>query len=82
MNPGLTINVNLTTKRALYKPSIYNADKYGLSSDTPVEVDVFGLFQIKEDEDIDAYFVVKLPDGHCCYASVQSIQFLHEEADE
>ena len=84
MKPSLTVSVNLQTRRALYTPSIYNAIKYKLDANVPVEVDVFGLFQVRQDyEDIDAYFVVKLPDGHCCYAGVPNIQFLPEEgADE
>lgn len=81
MTPSLTINVNLETRKALYTPSVYNAMKYNLNANEPVEVDVFGLFQVKEEDDIDAYFVVKLPDGHCCYAGVTAIQFI-QEADE
>lgn len=83
MKPSLTINVNLKTRKALYKPSVYNAIRYNLTANEPVEVGVFGLYQVMQDDDIDAYFVVKLPDGHCCYAGVEHIQFLpEEEADE
>lgn len=82
MKPSLTVSVNLQTRKALYRPSAHNICKYRLSATEPTEVDVFGLFQVKEDEDIDAYFVVKLPDGHCCYAGVDHIQFLPGEDDE
>jgi hypothetical protein len=80
MKPTISINVNLSTRKALYWPSNYNICKYKLSAQDPTPVDVFGLFAVKEsDGDSDAYFVVKLPDGHCCYASVDQIQFLPEE---
>lgn len=83
MKPTLTVSVNLQTRKALYKPSVYNAIRYKLEANTPVKVDVFGLFQVLQDDDLDAYFVVRLPDGHCCYAGVEHIQFLpEEEADE
>ena len=82
MKPTLTVSVNLATRKAMYKPSVYNAMKYHLDANTPVEVGVYGLFQVKEDEDISPYFVVELPDGHCCYAGVEQIQFLPEEVDE
>jgi hypothetical protein len=81
MKPSLTINVNLSTRKALYTPSSYNATKYHLSTDEPTEVDVFGLFQCGDTDGSDAYFVVKLPDGKCCYADVNQIQFLPEEEE-
>lgn len=83
MKYSTTVNVNLATRRALYTPSKYNAKEYGLSTEEPTEVGVFGLFQVKEDDEEDAYFVVELPDGRCCYAGVCQIQFIkEEEADE
>lgn len=81
MKPCLTVNVNLETCKALYTPSVYNAAKYGLSTEAPTEVDVFGLFQVADGNDVDAYFVVKLHDGRCCYAGVTEIQFI-QEVDE
>ena len=78
----LTVSVNLATRKALYWPSDHNICKYKLNANDPTPVDVFGLFQIKDGEDVDAYFVVKLPDGHCCYAGVDEIQFMPEEEAE
>lgn len=78
----LKVNINLATRKALYWPSNHNICKYKLSAKDPTPVDVFGLFSVKEaDGDADAYFVVELPDGYCCYASVDQIQFLPEEEE-
>ncbi len=83
MKNSITVNVNLTTRKALYRPSSHNICKYKLSAQDPTPVGVFGLFQvIEENEDIDAYFVVELPDGHCCYARVDQIQFIKETEEE
>lgn len=76
----LRVNVNLTTRKAAYTPSKLNAVKYNLVG-RKVEVDVFGLFQVKEDDDVDAYFVVELPNGSCCYARVDQIQFIDKEEE-
>jgi len=81
MKPSLTVNVNLITHKALYTPSSYNATKYNLSTTEPTEVGVFGLFQCGDTDGSEAYFVVKLPDGKCCYADVCQIQFLPEEEE-
>jgi len=82
MKPTLTISVNLATKKALFTPIVHQARRYGISADEPTEVEVFGLFPVSNDDETDAYFVVKLPDGHCCYAGVTDIQFIEKEADE
>lgn len=79
-NPGLAINVNLVTRKAIYTPSKLNAVKYNLVG-RKVDVGVFGLFQVKEEDDIDAYFVVELPNGSCCYARVDQIQFVDKEGE-
>ena len=79
----LKVNVNLVTRKALYRPSRYNADKFGLDAGLPTEVGVFGLFPVREhDGEADAYFVVELPDGKCCYAGVEQIQFIKETEEE
>lgn len=78
----LTVSVGLKTRKALYWPSDFNAMKYNLSTTEPTPVGVFGLFQVKEEEEADAYFVVELPDGKCCYASVVQIQFIKETEEE
>lgn len=79
LKPSITVSVNITTRRALYTPSAFNAKEYGLNTEEPTEVGVFGLFQVKEDDETDACFVVELPDGRCCHAGVYQIQFIKEE---
>lgn len=78
----ISVKCNLDTRKALYWPSDFNAMKYNLSTTEPTPVGVFGLFQVKEDEDVDAYFVVELPNGMCCYANVTQIQFIKETEEE
>lgn len=82
MRPCLTVSVNLQTRKALYTPSAYNANKYKLSTETPTEVGVFGLFQCSDEDGSEAYFVVELPDGKCCYAGVDDIQFIKDIEEE
>ena len=57
-------------------------NKYGLSASEPTEVGVFGLFQCGDEDGSDAYFVVELPDGKCCYAGVDDIQFIKDTEEE
>lgn len=80
-NMKMTVSVGLEQRKAIYKPSKLNAVKYNLVGET-VTVGVFGLFQVKEEDDTDAYFVVELPDGKCCYARVDQIQFIEEREEE
>lgn len=70
----ITVNMNLETRPAIYTPCV-NRPKLGLDAHVPVKVGVFGLYQVVVDEDIDAYFVVTLPNGKCTYAGVDQIQF-------
>ena len=82
MKPSFDVSVNLVTREALYTPSLFNAERFGLPLDEPTPVDVFGLYQVNEDaESSDAYFVVELPDGRCCYAGVLEIQFIKYPED-
>lgn len=76
---ALTMNVKWHKRPALYTPSPHNAKKYNLDGIT--RCDVLGIFQIEESEYQDAMFVVELPDGRCCYAGVEAIQFLPEESE-
>lgn len=79
---SIHIRCNLDTRKALYTPSKFNAAKYCLSTNEPTPVKVFGLFPVTErDGDSDAYFVVELPDGKCCYANVDQIQFTDKEEE-
>lgn len=82
MKSTIEVSVNLATEEALFMPNARQAKHHGLSTTEPIVVGVFGLFQVKEGDDIDAYFVVKLPNGHCCYASIHQILFIEKEADE
>lgn len=82
MRPCLTVGVNLQTRKALYTPTAYAINKYGLSTSEPTEVGVFGLFQCGDEDGSDAYFVVELPDGKCCYAGVDDIQFIKDTEEE
>lgn len=70
----ISVNMNLTTRPAIYTPPV-NRPNLGLDAHVPVKVDVFGVYQVAIEEDIDAYFVVMLPNGRCTYAGVDSIQF-------
>lgn len=73
----LSMKMHWERRNALYTPSSHNAKKFGLTGVTPCVV--LGLFQIEDAEYADALFVAELPDGRCCYAAVESIQFLPEE---
>lgn len=70
----ITVNMNLKTRPAIYTPK-FQRPHLGLEAKVPVNVDVFGLYQVAVDEDVDAYFVVTLPNGKCAYAGVDDIQF-------
>jgi hypothetical protein len=60
----------------------YDNVKLGLKKGEQVDVDVFGCYQVRADEDdIDAYFVVELPDGRCAYAAIDTIQFVYREGE-
>ena len=76
MKPSITVNMNLASRPAEYTPAC-NRPNYGLVKGITVKVDVLGLYQVKISEDeIDAYFVITLPDGRCTYAGVDTIKFL------
>lgn len=71
---NITVNMNLKTRPAIYTPRC-NRPRFELIKDEPVDVDVLGIYQVADEEDIDVYFVVVLPNGKCCYAGVETIQF-------
>jgi len=80
---SIHIRCNLDTRKALLKPTSFQATKYNLNTSEPTPVDVFGIFPVSErDGDSDAYFVVELPDGRCCYACVEQVQFIKETEEE
>ena len=70
----ITINMNLATRPAIYTVPC-DRPKLDLLRGEKVRVDVLGLYQVAVDEDIDAYFVVTLPNGKCTYVGVDTIQF-------
>ena len=84
MKPTITVNMNLSTRPAIYTVPV-NRPELGLAKGDKCNVDVFGIYQVQMGEDeIDAYFVITLPDGRCTYAGVTSIQFtdmgVHDES--
>ena len=72
---NITVNMNLKTRPAIYTPK-FDRSNLGLKKGEPVQVDVFGVYQVAIDEEVDAYFVVMLPSGKCTYTGVEDIQFL------
>lgn len=70
----IEVNMSLTTRPAIYTP-VVNRPNLGLEAYVPVNVDVFGVYQVAVEADIDAYFVVTLPNGRCTYAGIEEIQF-------
>lgn len=75
MKPSFDVSVNLVTRPAFYTPNKYRAAALKVDEGTVLKVDVFGVFQVASEEDVDAYFVVELPDGTCTYAAVTEIRF-------
>lgn len=74
MAGNITVNMNLKTRPAIYTPKI-DRPHLGLKKNEPVNVDVFGIYQVAIDDEVDAYFVVTLPTGKCTYVGVEDIQF-------
>ena len=70
----ITVNMNLQTRPAIYTPK-WNRPHLGLEKNVPIDVDVFGIYQVAVDDEVDAYFVVTLPSGKCTYAGVDEVQF-------
>lgn len=74
MTPHIEVNMNLKTRPAIYTPK-FDRPHLELKKGEPVNVDVFGIYQVAIDDEVDAYFVVTLPSGKCAYAGVEDIQF-------
>lgn len=74
MTGNITVNMNLQTRPAIYTPK-FDRPNIGIKKGEPVNVDVFGIYQVAIDDDVDAYFVVTLPSGKCTYIGVDEIQF-------
>ena len=74
MAGNITVNMNLQTRPAIYTPKI-NRPHLNIKKGESINVDVFGVYQVAVDEDVDAYFVITLPNGKCTYAGVEDIQF-------
>lgn len=71
---NITVNMNLKTRPAIYTATC-DRPHLGIRKGEAIDVDVFGLYQVAVDDEVDAYFVVTLPDGKCTYAGVDQIQF-------
>ena len=74
----VNVEMNLTGRPAIFTPGL-DRPKLGLVKGQPVRVSVLGVYQVAIDEDVDAYFVVILPNGMCAYAGVDQVQFLNTE---
>lgn len=70
----MEVNVNLTTRPARYTVP-FDRPNLDLCKGMEVPVDVFGIYQVAIDDEVDAYFVVTLPSGRCTYVGVEDIQF-------
>ena len=68
-------SMNLSTRPARYTPK-YDRKHLGIIGGETLSVDVFGVYQVAIDDEVDAYFVVMLPDGRCTYAGIEDVQFV------
>ena len=75
MAANITVNMNLKTRPAIYTPK-FDRPHLNVKKGEPVNVDVFGIYQVAVDDEVDAYFVVTLPSGKCTYTGVEDIQFI------
>ncbi len=72
-----TISIGWATRPAMYKiPSEYVAKKYNLSVGEEYKVYVHGIFQVKDVDGAEVYFICEFEDGRCCYADPQYIRFI------
>lgn len=71
---NISVTMNLTTRPAIYTPK-FDREHLGIRKNTRIKVDVFGVYQVAIDDDVDAYFVITLPTGRCTYAGVEEIRF-------
>lgn len=75
MRSSIEVNMNLSGRPAHYRPNKYAAMRMGVAEGSKLNVEVLGLFQINDGDDIEPYFVVELGDGRVYYAHVTEIQF-------
>lgn len=71
---NITVNMTLKERPAIYVPRV-DRPKLNLVKGTPINVGVLGIYQVADEDDVDAYFVVVLPGGKCTYAGVEDIEF-------
>ena len=71
---NITVNMNLSTRPAIYTPK-FDRPHLNVKKGEHINVDVFGIYQVAIDDEVDAYFVVTLPSGKCAYTGVDEIQF-------
>ena len=75
MQSSIEVNMNLSGRPAYYRPNKYAATRLGVAEDSKLNVEVLGLFQVADGDDVEPYFVIELGDGRVCYAGVTEIQF-------
>lgn len=76
---GLTMSMSWERRPAIYRPNKYRVHELGIPEGSELLVDVLGIFQCKDEDNTDAYFVIEYPDGKCGYAAVHEIQFTDKE---
>ena len=77
----IKVYMNLSTRPAVLTPR-HDIKSAGLKKGVPVNVDVFGLYQVAcGEDDCDAYFIAELPDGRCVYAAIETIQFTDKDGE-
>ena len=75
----LTMTLNWNKRPAIYRPNKYRVVKYELPEGAEVPVEVLGIFQCADDDEVGPVFVVELPNGKCDYAAITEIQFTDKE---
>ena len=76
MNNSMTINIGLHGRPAEYRPNQYAAVRLGVEKGSTLNVEVLGLYQVADGEDVNPYFIVELQDGRVRYASPDEITFV------
>lgn len=77
------VKIGWATRRARYKiPSDAVAKLHGLEKGVSYPVYVHGIFQVKDSDEADVYFICEFEDGRCCYATPNNIQFVDGGPEE
>ena len=71
-----TIKIEQERRPAIFTIKNVHVAKYlGMEVNMEYNVHVLGLFQIRNEDETDAYFVVELEDGRCIYTVPTNIRF-------